>query len=842
MRNVFLAVITVVHLFSVRSVSARPQPEPTISRIEFVGLRRIPAETLRSRIASRVGEPLDHAQIAADVRALERLGWFDSIRVKAEPAAASSEVDSAQGLRLEFEMEECPFLAGVEFRGSRILTDDRAQSVLGGARIALPVAKPVNRADLFRASRLLEHSLNDLGYPMGRVRLRLVAVPTAAVRAVFEIDDGPRINVAHIKFSGDHAFPEEILRRQMKRAAPAALLAGLRDKSIYTSEGLEEERKRLENFYHDHGYAQARVAPPEVQILQDPVRQGFLWLRRRNVPRFHITIPVDEGIAYRFGRVWLEGDSVTAGLKERLAALPEIRALRAGGSFSQEKVDRARDTVKQVMAHEWRQTKAHVPSASRSDSLLPEVDAALKLDPDERAVHVTLSVRQEHPYVVRRLEFSGQRRFRDRYYRRHIGLVEGDAFDAEKIESGLAQLAREGYIRPPKKEDLSVRLDEARHTADLAVRIEELGRQKISFVGGHSALGNTAGIVYNLFGLLGGEELLTGHLECGPESLEAILRVTEEAIFGTRISFGLSVFQNVVRPSLPYAGRRQHLFTSRSAGLTLAAAAPLSETDTLGFTYSVTQNATQYHLPLPAEISGIVNPSLSASATNHSLGWHFAHDSRRDRLVAESSVSGGWLGGTTNQIHPSADYVRRLPDHLTQERNTWVIRGAFAGTASFRGDLPYHDRLFAGDDYVRGFRTGELGPYAVVASHDAGGNDTFHAQSSGADLVGAVNTEYRMPVAPRTEIAPFFDSGAGWLLPNWIGPQRPTLLTGTNGVWRTSTGVELRWQIPRVAQLLRVHFAVNPMRLTRALELPDGSRFHVPDRLLALGWALGSPF
>lgn len=844
MRIVLAAVAALLLPLFSRPVSACPDPQPLIRQIAFVGLRRISPETLRARIGSRLGQPLDPRQLTDDVRALARLEWFDAIRVETASDPDSCDVQRESGSRIVFRLEERPFLAGVEFRGSKALPADRIQTLLSEAKIALPVARPVNRLDLWRASRLLEHSLHDLGYPEAQARLRFEAVPTAATRAIFDISDGPRITAGRIAFSGVHAFSQASLRRQMTRVAPAALFSALRDKTIYTPGRLAEDLDRLENFYRDHGYPQARLGSPEVQLNQEPVRQGFLWLRPRTVPRFQIFIPVDEGPAFRFGAVRVEGDPVTAGQIERIAALPELRALQLGAPYSQARLERARDTVTQVLEQEWRRARNRPPASSPPavESPSPQVEVVMHSDPAERAVRVTLRVRETHPYVVHRLEFSGQRRFSDRYYRRHIALHEGDAFDAEKIAAGLEQLSRAGYIRAPRREDLSVRLDETRHTADVAVRVAELGRQKISLVGGHAGLGSTAGIVYNVFDLLGGEDLLAVHLERGPDSLQAVLNVAQEAVFGTRVSLGLSAFQNIVRPNLPYAGRRRHLFTSRSSGLTLASTLPLSAEDTLGLSYSLTRVATRYYLPLPPDISGILSPSLVARATNSSLGWHWTHEAARDHLEAESSVSGGWLRSTQNQIRPSADYARLLPDPFTDKRNTWAIRGTFAAAASFHGDLAFHDRLFAGDDYLRGFRTGELAPYAAMAAHNASGSDTYHAQSSGADLVGAINAEYRVPVAPATEVAPFCDLGSSWLLPNWVGPQRPTLLPGTNGAWRASTGVELRWQIPHFGQTVRVHLSLNPMRLAQSLALPDGSRFHPPDRLFALGWALGSSF
>lgn len=88
----------------------------------------------------------------------------------------------------------------------------------------------------------------------------------------------------------------------------------------------------------------------------------------------------------------------------------------------------------------------------------------------------------------------------------------------------------------------------------------------------------------------------------------------------------------------------------------------------------------------------------------------------------------------------------------------------------------------------------------------------------------------------------FFDLGSGWLLPNWMGPARPTLLGATNGVLHGSVGLQLQWTLPGIQVPVRTYYAVNVLRLSRWLQLADGSLFHAHNRLFAFGWALGAFF
>lgn len=812
------------------SQSAVSAPTGVVRTIEFVGLRRVSPATLRAQIASRVGQPVDPGRIENDVRALGRLGWFDSIRVEVDPDPGDRL--EGPGVRLVFLLEERPFLARLEFRGSRRLSRERIEAILAEKRISLKVAEPVNRFELWRAARAIEGALADVGHPEADVRVRLERVSEATVRATFEIGDGPQIRAGRVGFVGNRAFSGAVLRHQMKRVAPQARLASLRSKDIYTRERLAGDLQRVADYYRNHGFAEARLGFPKVELEQDRVAHWFPWPRQRAVPSLHISIPVEEGTFYRLAAVEVQNELAAAAPGQQFDALPAIRSLRPGEPYSQQKLERARQAL----------ARLRVPAAVSRSPAFPQVDAIPRFDRRAGKVSVTYRVREANPYIVRRIEFLGQKKFRDRFYRRRVLLKEGEPFDPAKLESGLTQLARTGFIRPVKSQDIRAKFDEARHTVDLAIRVEEIGQQKISLVGGRSELGNSLGIVYNVFDLFGGEELITAHFEGGPESLHLLLGIAKEGLFGTRASFGLSLYQDVIRPNLAVTSNRQHLFTSHTSGLALGSTYPVTPRDALEASYGLSRTSTQYDVPLPVGISGVAGNSLHSDTSNRSIGLNWLHDAGRERWAATGSVSGGWLGGDENFARSSLEYVRVAPDPLTGGRNAWAFRGYAAGVSSFRGDLPLHARYFTGEQLVRGFRTGELGPYAVVGTFDTNGTESFRAQPPGADLLGAANSEYRVPLAPRTEAAGFFDIGSGWLLPHWVGPDRPLLLRGTEGVLRASTGIEMRWTPPVVDQTIRVHFAINPLRLSRSILLPDGSRFQPPDRRTAWGWAFGSLF
>jgi outer membrane protein insertion porin family len=462
-------------------------------------------------------------------------------------------------------------------------------------------------------------------------------------------------------------------------------------------------------------------------------------------------------------------------------------------------------------------------------------------DPETHFVRVTFNLSDSPPYTVRRIEFQGLHKFSDRYVRRRISLREGHPIDERRLEAGLLRLARTGYFKPIHKEDIRVQLDETSHTADVSIRLQEIGQQRASLTGGPGPFGSTLGVVYTVFDLLNQEELLSAQMDGGPDSLQVLLGLAKEGIFGTRASLAFAVFNSVVRPRFATRAKGP-FFTSQSEGISVPWVYAVSNSDSLTVNYALSLTNTHYPLTQPAQSPTLVPNEVRTHASSRALGMGWAHDTGNERASFSNSFSGGMLGGDENMIRSSAEYGRIIHDPIFAHTNAWAFRTTFSAAGSYRGDMPFYSRLFTGDELVRGFRPGELGPFSETTGTTASAGTTHSAAPAGSNLLGAANAEYRIPLAGGTEAAGFFDLGSGRLLPNWLGPAKPLLLGATNGTLHGSTGVELRWTVPGVQVPVRAYYSLNILRLNRSISLSDKSIFRVHNRFSAFGWGLGSLF
>ena len=804
-----------------------------IDELRFTGLRRIAPAAAAAKITSHAGDRFDLLMIEKDVRALARLGWFESIQVEAAPSAETflQLPGTSKSITLIFHVVEFPFLSKVEYSGSRLLSQKQIEKMLEDKKLAPGLGKPADPAALQRIAFAIRTGLNELGHPEAGVRIDRKEASNATVTVRFEINDGPMLRVRRVNFDGHPLVSTRLLRGQMRNIAPWKPLASWRGKNAFTRDGFDQDRQRILTYYQDHGFPEARIGNAQVTQFKESSRRWFPWPQESALAGLSVSIPVEAGPFYRF-----ESIAATDALRQAAKGsgrLPvNLLDLDKGTAFSQQEIDK--------LSRLW---MARVQSRNSEVDSLPShsVDVMRIFNPENHTARVSFDLSDSPPYVVQRIEFLGLHKFSDRYVRRRILLREGRPVDDRALEAGLLRLARTGYFKPIHKKDVHVQLDETTHTANVSICLEEIGQQRASLAGGTGQFGSTLGIAYTVFDLLNREELLSAQLDGGPESLQLMLGLAKEGIFGTRASLAFSVFNNVIRPRFASSAQGP-FFSSHSEGINIPWTYPVSSTDSLGVNYTLSRTTTEYSLASASDVPGVTLGNVRSKVSSRSLGVGWARDTGSERVLFANSVSGGGLGGGENMVRSSAEYSRIFRDPFFAPNSAWAFRTTFSGAGSYRGDMPFYARLFSGDEFVRGFRPGELGPDAVTARTAAGGATVYSAAPAGANFLTAANAEYRFPLAGGTEAAAFFDLGSGWLLPNWLGPTKPLLLGATNGVLHGSTGIEFRWTVPSVQVPIRAYYSLNVLRLNRFFSLSEDSLFHAHNRFSAFGWGLGALF
>ena len=146
-------------------------------------------------------------------------------------------------------------------------------------------------------------------------------------------------------------------------------------------------------------------------------------------------------------------------------------------------------------------------------------------------------------YTLRRLEFIGNTFTRDNVLRREVLINEGERYNQQLWDLSLLRLNQLGYFEQVKKEDATINTNEREGQVDLTLKVQEKGRQQISFTGGVSGIGGSfIGIDYSTNNLLGYGESLSFAVAAGNRQKILSFGFTEPYVKGRPISLGFKVF------------------------------------------------------------------------------------------------------------------------------------------------------------------------------------------------------------------------------------------------------------------------------------------------------------
>ena len=282
---------------------ARAEDSPAgrvVGKVVPVGLKAVPLEQVRNVMHTRAGKPYDPDVISQDVQRLNDTKQFvpNSIEI-------STAVEADGKVTVFVKLQE---LAGVAkeiiFKGAQHLSDSELMDLTGLRRDG-----PMNPAMNRLAATAILTKLRDDGRYYASVELLEGGVVTDT-RIVFSIVEGPAVRVKRVKFRGNQAASTGRLATQV--VTGSAMIPGFVTPLTpkFKFESIDEDRKRLVEYYQRLGYLDAAVRE-EIE----PVNGGGA---------VNIIYHISEGRPYTVRNVTIEGKKSLP--EERLRQVTEVKA------------------------------------------------------------------------------------------------------------------------------------------------------------------------------------------------------------------------------------------------------------------------------------------------------------------------------------------------------------------------------------------------------------------------------------------------------------------------------------------------------------------------------------
>ena len=783
--------------------------------------------------------------IRDDFRRLWGTNFLDNLSIETEDYIFSNGV---VGKLLTYNMEERQRVKIVDFTGSKKLETSKIDEKLKEENAQIRLDTFIDPALIRKVESVIRDMMKEKGFQSAEVTHDIKAVEGGPklVHITFNMNEGPKVKIAKVEFTGNSAVSDGRLSRKMKENRAAWFLSFITGRGTYQETKFEEDAERVMEYYRDRGYIRAQVGEPEIRVLRDSPDKKTRWVELR--------IPVNEGSRYRVNTFNVAGNTVV-----RSEAVAPLFNLAKGEYYSQKQVRKGFQKAQEIYGALGYMEFTGYPDYKFSDepsAAEPEVPQALAaVDPQKPSgpptVDVTLQIQEGKQYFVNRIIFTGNTTTRDNVIRREMRLYEGSVFNTEALKYSIKRLNQLGYFKALEGPGKDVNIDKtpaAENKVDVKMKLEEQNRNQLTFGAGVSQFEGFFGqLSFQTANFLGRGESLTVSLQGGQRAQNYTLSFTEPFLFDRNITGGANLFRSDVR----YVSQ----FTQRSTGGTLTFGFPLGTGFWRAFTnYSYEQvQVTEINTAFTDPIVLARNPYLRDSLLIGQGGQRIISKvvpsvifnsvdqpifpTTGRRLTLSNDFAG--LGGNTKFLKPSVEAVSFWKQN---NRMSLGVRGQLDYVRTYGGttDLPIFERLFLGGEYsIRGFDLRTIGPMDLDTGLVLGGNKSLlfnveqifsiagpvrlilfydagqvrdRGQSFGMkeDIVEVVETPQALLVDPlqTVQLSPCTVQADGTCLV----AARQTYISGQRSAFKTSTGAEVRFFMPVLNVPFRLIFAYNPQR------------------------------
>ena len=464
-----------------------------VAEVEVQGNQRIETDAIRRVIKTKAGDVFLAKNAADDLKAVYGMGYFDDAQVRAEPRA--------DGLALMFVVTEKPTVRSIQLAGNVVFDEEDLRKSL-----TLKKGSILNVYTVRNDMRRIEEMYKEKNYHNVNVSYRIEPQKNNQADVEYKIDEGNKILIKKILFTGNAAFKDGQLKKEIT-TSEKNILSWFTSAGDLNQEILNQDSGRLAAFYHNNGYIRARVGEPQVEFEED----GIV-----------ITFKVSEGPRFKVGKVDLTGDLI----------LPKDELMKKI-KIAQEPFYNRETLRSDVLAI----TDIYTGEGYAYADVSPKVDQ----DSEKLVANITFQVDRGKQVYFERIQISGNTKTRDKVIRRELRVYEEELYGGQRLKRGIRNLNRLDYFQ-------NVKVDTAKGSADdrmkMNVEVTEKSTGAFTFGAGYGSEENafvTASIAErNLFGR--GQTLaLRGQV--GSKTQKYVLSFTEPWLFDIPLSAGAEAYK-----------------------------------------------------------------------------------------------------------------------------------------------------------------------------------------------------------------------------------------------------------------------------------------------------------
>jgi outer membrane protein insertion porin family len=655
-----------------------------IAQIAVQGNQRIEPATIRTYIAVREGDPFDPVSIDRSLKNLFATGLFADVSI------------SRQGDILIIRIVENPIINRITFEGNKRLEDDKLEPEVQ-LRPRVVYTRTKVQQDVERILDLYRRS----GRFAVTVEPKVIELPQNRVDLVYEINEGDPTYVRKITIIGNEKFSDGDLRGVVL-TREERWWRFLTSNDTYDPDRMAFDQELLRRFYLSEGYADFEVVSAVAELSPD--RKSFF-----------ITMTVDEGPRYRFGK--MEVDVSIPNLDPNV--LNEAIVPMTGDWYNAEDIESTVDVFTDIVG--------------ALGYAFVDIRPRVARDPATRTIEIIFDVQEGPRVFVERIDITGNVRTLDKVIRREFRLVEGDAFNTARLRRSRERLQNLGYFKEVEVDNVPSEVYPDRTIVTATVEEQSTGELQFG-IGFSSASGALFDVGIRERNLLGKGQDLRLNFSLAQQQTQIDLGFTEPYFLNRRLAAGVDLFATET-DFVDEAG-----FISQSVGGSLR----------LGFNYNEYMFQRLSYLLSWTRLDGIsafaseFTREQAGTTTTSQVSHTFAID-RRNNVIDPSegyfiSLSNdlAGLGGTEKYIRSSFAL-----GYYKEPFEGWIfsLAGNVGHILGIGEDIKIFQRYQLGGNNLRGFDDFGASP-----------RDALTGDALGGDWIATARAEIKIPLGLPEEI------------------------------------------------------------------------------------------
>lgn len=717
--------------------TAPPEAPPTVpgailEGVVVQGNQRVEPETIASYMSIRQGDRFGVNDINESLKRLFATGLFADVSIRRE------------GNFLIVRVVENPIINRIAFEGNLRVSDEileqevqlRPRVVYTRTRVQSDVKRIL---DVYRRS----------GRFGATVEPKIILLEQNRVDLVFEINEGPLTEIERISFIGNRRFSDRTLKGEIF-TRESAWYRFFSSADTYDPDQLAFDQESLRRFYLKNGYADFRVLSAVAELTPDK-------------DAFFITFTIEEGKRYKFGKL----DVVSKIPDIEPEPLKEMITVEEGDWYNADELEKS--------------ILALTTEVGNLGYAFVEVRPNVQRDREKGTIAVTFEIQEGPRVFVERIDIGGNVRTLDRVIRREFRLVEGDAFNAAKLNRSRERIRNLGFF---SRVDVTNEPGSSPDKTVVKVDVAEQSTGELGLGAGYSTTeGALANVVLRERNLLGKGQDLRATVTVSKIRQQFDIGFTEPYFLGRNLKAGFDIF-HTTNDNSRFASYRS---TRTGGGLRLGY--EINERWSQRLRYTLRQDEVE-NVPLTASLA--IRQQEGSTLTSL-VGQDLLYD-RRDSAIdprrgffARLSTDYAGLGGdlhyvrgrlTTGAYYPiSEDIVASL-----------TVTGGAIHDLEDEG-VRITDRYFLGGSTLRGFQSSGVGPRDLATGDALGGKRVYYG-----------SLEFRFPIGLPDEFGItgvlFSDAGSLWDIDESPEQDPAFAQVVDDPSLRASWGVGIAWKSP----------------------------------------------